>query len=368
MARDEGKFTIIDKEGNRLECDILFTFESEETRKSYIVYTDNTKDSKGNTKVYASVYNSVSLGDSFAPIETEEEWQVIEDVIERIKKDVSVNGDEKDDKLKGDDLAEIQSWIDELPSIESEQPMDDSSFDRFLAKKREIIYDKKENKEYLEGVLDEISQRIIYEHELYRIDSLFELIGIVDDVSYDYYSNMAKSAYEKHNYPVAEIGFRKAIDASKDVESCLDSKNNLAYLIRRGEIRTPKERSIKEIVSLLREGVEKREPFSLINMALLWALEFGSDSDWKMADNLARLVDKKISSILIWWSDVAKEGEAEGYLVHLFMVRHGKIKNSLLGSIEELFNKVEKDYPGIPDDMRNIITPFEDDDFPPIDD
>ena len=42
------KFNVIDKDGNEIECEVLFTFESEETKKNYIVYTDNTKDNKGN--------------------------------------------------------------------------------------------------------------------------------------------------------------------------------------------------------------------------------------------------------------------------------------------------------------------------------
>ena len=51
------KFNVIDKDGNEIECEVLFTFESEETKKNYIVYTDNTKDNKGNIRVFASIYD-----------------------------------------------------------------------------------------------------------------------------------------------------------------------------------------------------------------------------------------------------------------------------------------------------------------------
>lgn len=47
-------FTVINDEGKEVECEILFTFDSEETKKSYMVYTDNTTDKDGNVKVYAS--------------------------------------------------------------------------------------------------------------------------------------------------------------------------------------------------------------------------------------------------------------------------------------------------------------------------
>ena len=45
----ENKNTIkvYDENGNMVVCDILFTFDNEETKKSYIAYTDNTKDASG---------------------------------------------------------------------------------------------------------------------------------------------------------------------------------------------------------------------------------------------------------------------------------------------------------------------------------
>ena len=40
----DNTFTIVDKDGKEIECEVLFTFESDETKKNYIVYTDNSKD------------------------------------------------------------------------------------------------------------------------------------------------------------------------------------------------------------------------------------------------------------------------------------------------------------------------------------
>ena len=54
---EKNKFSLIDDKGNEVVYDVLFTFESEETNKSYIVYTDNSRDDKGNVQVYASTYN-----------------------------------------------------------------------------------------------------------------------------------------------------------------------------------------------------------------------------------------------------------------------------------------------------------------------
>ena len=53
MNDEKMTFKVMNEEGKEVECEVLFTFESEETKKNYIVYTDNTTDDDGNTKVYA---------------------------------------------------------------------------------------------------------------------------------------------------------------------------------------------------------------------------------------------------------------------------------------------------------------------------
>ena len=80
----ENTFKVIDKDGNEIEFEILFTFESDETNKNYMVYTDNTKDLEGNTKVYASVFKPDAEPLELLPVETEREWKIIETIIESI--------------------------------------------------------------------------------------------------------------------------------------------------------------------------------------------------------------------------------------------------------------------------------------------
>ena len=48
---------IVEKDGKKIKCDVLFTFDSEETGKHYMAYTDNTKDANGKIQVYANCYN-----------------------------------------------------------------------------------------------------------------------------------------------------------------------------------------------------------------------------------------------------------------------------------------------------------------------
>ena len=81
----KGIFTIVNDEGKEIECEILFTFDSDETKKSYIVYTDNTLDEEGSTKVYASVYDPTGQNPALMPIETEKEWLVIENILSSVQ-------------------------------------------------------------------------------------------------------------------------------------------------------------------------------------------------------------------------------------------------------------------------------------------
>ena len=80
----DGKILIKDKENITHECDILFTFDSDETKKSYIVYTDNTKDELGNIKVYANTFDPFSNEGDLGEIETEKEWATIEQIFASI--------------------------------------------------------------------------------------------------------------------------------------------------------------------------------------------------------------------------------------------------------------------------------------------
>ena len=82
----DNKIVVINEKGKEVEYEVLFTFESDETDRNYIVYTDNKKDKKGNTKVYASIYEEDKKGRTeMIPIESEKEWKVIETILESIQ-------------------------------------------------------------------------------------------------------------------------------------------------------------------------------------------------------------------------------------------------------------------------------------------
>lgn len=82
-------FKVVNDEGKEVECEVLFTFESEETKKTYIVYTDNSVDQDGNTRVYASIYNPSEDETKLLPIETEKEWKIIQTVLDELQNDTT---------------------------------------------------------------------------------------------------------------------------------------------------------------------------------------------------------------------------------------------------------------------------------------
>ena len=91
--KDKNSFTVFNDEGKEIECDVLFTFDSEETNKSYIVYTDNTLDENKNIKVYASIFDPNDDNTKLEPIETEKEWKIIETILESLQEENNKTGE-----------------------------------------------------------------------------------------------------------------------------------------------------------------------------------------------------------------------------------------------------------------------------------
>lgn len=90
-------FSMLDEAGNEIVYDVLFTFDSEETNKSYIVYTDNTKDEAGNIQVYASTYDPDDSNSKLGTIESDKEWSVIETILETLQEEVRKKANQSND-------------------------------------------------------------------------------------------------------------------------------------------------------------------------------------------------------------------------------------------------------------------------------
>lgn len=90
---EKQKFVVLDEHGKEVVCEPLFTFESEETKKQYVVYTDNSKDKNGNIRVFASIYKINGDSQELLPIKTEREWKVIETILDTIQEESKKTGE-----------------------------------------------------------------------------------------------------------------------------------------------------------------------------------------------------------------------------------------------------------------------------------
>ncbi|MBP6903709.1 MAG: DUF1292 domain-containing protein [Bacilli bacterium] len=81
---NERQLIFIDEKGDEVLCDILFTFDSEEFKKSYVLFSPvGSGNENGEMEVAAASYipgEDGAVGELFA-IETDEEWALIEDML-----------------------------------------------------------------------------------------------------------------------------------------------------------------------------------------------------------------------------------------------------------------------------------------------
>lgn len=74
----EDMFIGFNAKGEQMTFYKLLEFDSTETGKHYMAYTDNTTDENGNLKAYGSVVTQEGDVMKLTPIESEKEWKVIE--------------------------------------------------------------------------------------------------------------------------------------------------------------------------------------------------------------------------------------------------------------------------------------------------
>lgn len=77
---------VINKNGQDIECDILFTFDSEDTGKAYIGYTDNSIATNGRKNIYVSSFDPIFGTGSLEDITDEKELAMVREVLEEIDK------------------------------------------------------------------------------------------------------------------------------------------------------------------------------------------------------------------------------------------------------------------------------------------
>lgn len=83
---ETNRMTIINDEGQEIEVEIILTFDNDKNGKSYVLFTD-PEDPEGN--VYAYSYTEDG---EMQEVETEEEWNMCEEVLGAFMNEESLNG------------------------------------------------------------------------------------------------------------------------------------------------------------------------------------------------------------------------------------------------------------------------------------
>lgn len=81
----ENKITVTDDEGKIVECDVIMVMNNPNNNKNYIVYTDGTTNEEKQLELLASEYFPEGDLTRLEPIETDEEWEFIESMIEKVE-------------------------------------------------------------------------------------------------------------------------------------------------------------------------------------------------------------------------------------------------------------------------------------------
>lgn len=80
----------IEKDGKVVDCDVLFTFDSDDTMKCYIGYTDHSLDANGRKNIFVSSYDPLKPKMELEKITDKRELKMINEVLEML--DQEANG------------------------------------------------------------------------------------------------------------------------------------------------------------------------------------------------------------------------------------------------------------------------------------
>ena len=90
---EDRTLTLTLDDGSEVECNILFTYQNEETNKNYVVFQV-----RGRNDVSAAIYHPTEGGNgSLERIETDEEWELLEDLLD----DYSASLDDEESSCSG---------------------------------------------------------------------------------------------------------------------------------------------------------------------------------------------------------------------------------------------------------------------------
>ena len=93
MEYDSELIAVYNDEALPMECQVISQFKNEDTGKSYLVYTDNSRNEEGKKNMFVVSYNpDAAEEDQLTPVETYEEWESISGFLEELRKVIDEKG------------------------------------------------------------------------------------------------------------------------------------------------------------------------------------------------------------------------------------------------------------------------------------
>ena len=81
-----GKLADVRKSKTMGNFEALFTIDNEENERSYVLYTHHSIDEEGNINVYASFFDGSRGTEELYPLESDEEWKMMEEILTEVER------------------------------------------------------------------------------------------------------------------------------------------------------------------------------------------------------------------------------------------------------------------------------------------
>lgn len=84
MNDENMHITVVNEEGDSLDCEIIMFYDCLENNRKYVFYTDNIENEDGEYDIYASRFIGMEDGNvQIEDIETDEEWNLLDEALEK---------------------------------------------------------------------------------------------------------------------------------------------------------------------------------------------------------------------------------------------------------------------------------------------
>lgn len=172
MEMEKELLTIIDENGAEVLCEVLFSFDSADFNKSYVIYYPFgvEEDADGNLPLYAASFDpSVGMDGKLLPVETEEEWDMIEELVATFLEE-----EEEEEALTDAERAMLSDDVDVEALLTPEHEVEEAEEEQISAVEiaQELATLKAEFDEAVEQTIDEAPKTMTADEAIEQLKQL----------------------------------------------------------------------------------------------------------------------------------------------------------------------------------------------------